>query len=337
MGDSAIRISSVTVVYGRETVLDLPRLDFEKNKIHVLVGGNGAGKTTLLRVVAGLEQPTTGTVQVLGRDLARLSSRKRLQEMRRMTICFQKPHLFAASVRSNIGYGLRARGLGGAETSERVLEAMETLGLAEFQDRDARTLSAGETHRVSLARALVLRPELVLLDEPVANVDTANKARVEAAVMGLQAKGSTVVVATHEVGQALRLSANVVRLEQGRIGPQAIENLLEGEVVDRGGSLLLAIGEELAIRVVGVGRGLVRAAVDPASIIVSREKLDSSARNCLPGKIVALEETASRVVLTADVGVRLKAYVTRESFERLALTLGSDVYLVFKASSVAMF
>ncbi|KPJ61476.1 MAG: hypothetical protein AMJ46_01980 [Latescibacteria bacterium DG_63] len=331
-----VRISDLVVTYGTEPVLDLPLLEFEKGKVHVLVGPNGAGKTTLLRVMNGLERPTKGIVEVFGRNLHALPRSERLAQMRRMTLSFQKPYLFNTSVRRNIEYGLRFRHIDSSEKTERVESSLKTLNLVELQYRNARTLSVGEMQRVSLARALALRPALVLLDEPTASVDQANRHRVEAATSELQAGGCTVVAATHELKQAYRLSANVVRLERGRLAPPALENLLEGEIIRKDGSSFLSVGGVL-IHALSHGAGFVRAAIEPSAIIISRERIESSARNCLPGKVIALSELEDRVVATVDVGLKLTVHVTRESFDELGITLGSDVFLTFKASAVTVF
>lgn len=337
MGEKVIKISQLTVVYGKETVLDLPELELEAGRVHVLVGANGAGKTTLLRIISGLERPATGRMTVFGRDLYGLSYRERRQVMRRMTFCFQKPYLFNTTVRRNVEYGLSFRKIDASEKNERVTSALTTLNLTELQEHSAPTLSAGETQRVSLARALVLEPELALLDEPIANVDEANIAQVEAAIFALQERGSTVLVATHHLDQAYRLSANVVRLERGRIAPPALENILEGKVVGGNGAAVFVLGGGLSIYVTTEKRGFIRASVDPDSIIVSKERFQSSARNCFSGKVVALSVFNQLFSVVVDIGVRLTAHITKESFDKLGVTIGGDVFMTFKASSVVVF
>jgi len=335
--ESVVTVSHLTKVYGRDTVLDLPEFALEKGKIHVLVGPNGAGKTTLLRAVSGLERPTTGEVILFGRDLYALSGRERRRVMRRMTFCFQKPYLFGASVRRNIEYGLLLRKIDTAEKDERVASVARTLNLEALQNHDARTLSAGETQRVALARALVLEPELVLLDEPVANVDESSREQIEAAIFALQERGGTAVVATHHIDQAYRFSAAVIRLERGRIAPPALQNVLDGELIDRDGAAFLLVGDDVPIHVITEKRGPTRAAIDPTSIIISREPFRSSARNTFSGRIATLSTVDHLVSLSVDIGILLTVHITPESFDGLDLTLGSDVLLTFKASAVTVF
>ena len=335
-GGQAIRVANLTKVYAGETVLDLDELALEVGRIHVLIGGNGAGKTTLLRILAGLEPPTTGSVEMLGADPYAAPRAQRQDLQRRVTLCFQNPYLFHSSVRRNIDYGLRARGVSGPDRARRVEAAAEALGLTHLLDRAARTLSGGESKRVSLARALVLRPEVVLMDEPVANVDAASVSEVEAAIRDLLEQGSTLVIATHQLDQAYRLSADVVRLERGRVAPPAVDNLLDGEIVQCGETAVLTIGK-VEIRVMTDRRGPARAAVDPAAVLVSKEAVRSSALNAFSGRVTALQERGTGILVTADVGIPLQAHITRESLHSLSLTIGSEVILTFKAASVTVF
>jgi len=332
-----IRVADLTKVYAGEKVLDLEELSLEPGRIHVLIGGNGAGKTTLLRILAGLEAPSAGTAEVLGTDPYGAPRAKRRALLQRVTLCFQKPYLYSASVSRNIGFGLRARGVSRSERGRLVGQAAEALGLSHLLDRAARTLSGGESQRVSLARALVLRPELVLLDEPVANLDEASIPRVETAIRELLEQGSTPVIATHILEQAYRLSADVVRLERGRIAPPAVDNLLEGEIVPGDGGAVLLAGDRVRVRVMTERRGPSRAAVDPSVVLVSKDPVLSSALNAYTGRVTALQERSAGILVTADVGIPLKAHITRESLGSLGLTIGSDVVLTFKAASVMVF
>ena len=336
MSSPAVRVSGLTRRFGSDTVLDLQSLTFEAGRIHVLVGGNGAGKTTLLRIIAGLDEASSGEVELFGRALPGLSRRERLAIQRRMTMCFQKPYLFNATVARNIEYGLMGRRLPAEERRRRIASAVKALDLSALLARDARTLSAGESQRVSLARALVLEPELALLDEPVANVDQVNKGLVEKAITGLAAGGTAVVVATHQLDQAYRLSADVTRLDRGRLAPPALDNLLEGQVVVRDGSTVLQVGS-LEIEVIGASAGFHRASVEPGVIVLSHRPLTSSARNSFPGRVTALRELDGMVAVTVDIGIDLVVHITHDSLHSMKVSLGSEFFLTFKASAVTIF
>ncbi len=336
MSGPVVEITGLTRLFGKETVLDLPWLSFQAGRIHVLVGGNGSGKTTLLRIIAGLDQPSTGTLELFGHPVAAQSRSERLAVQRRMTMCFQKPYLFNASVYRNIEYGLLSRRLTAAERSRRVTAGVEALNLSTLLTRNARTLSAGESQRVSLARALVLDPELVLLDEPIANVDQVNKGLVERAIGALGARGSTVIVATHQLDQAYRLSAGVTRLDRGHLAPPALDNLLEGEVVQRDGTTVMLVGDT-EIEVITSKPGFARATVNPGVIVLSHLPLTSSAKNSFCGKVIALRERDGLVAVTVDIGIELVVHITGSSLRQMEITIGSKVHLTFKATAVTVF
>jgi tungstate transport system ATP-binding protein len=319
-------------------VLDLEALEVPAGRIHVLVGPNGAGKTTALRIVAGLEPADGGELHVLGSNW-RGNAAQVLSLRRRIGFATQKPYLFSTTVRRNVEYPLRSRGVPRASLAERARTAMQRLGVAHLANRDARTLSAGEGQRVAIARAVVADPELLLLDEPLANVDPESAPLVESLCRELADRGVTVVVATHVFELAYHLSAEVVRLENGRLMPPAVDNLLSGDVraPSDGEEPLMALDSGPTITVATDKRGAVRATIEPRDIVVSTESFHSSARNSLPGRVIRLEDRGTAVRVTADVGAELVATVTHESVTELGLTIGSQVRFTFKATAVRIF
>lgn len=182
-----------------------------------VLGANGSGKTTLLRVLALLLAPDEGQVRLDG--VRSLPGDAALQ--RRIGWMGQKPLVFRASAADNVAYGLRARGEPDDEVVARVRPAMEHLGLWELRDAPARTLSGGEQQRVAFARAMVLRPSLLLLDEATANLDPANVGVLEREVRRVAAQGATVVATTHDLAQARRLADRVALLLRGRVVEEA--------------------------------------------------------------------------------------------------------------------
>ena len=337
MKGPAASLEGVVKRFGAHTALELQGLEFSPATVHVLVGPNGAGKTTLLRILSGFDSPDAGDVSVLGSDIARLGAGERLALRRRMSFAAQKPYLFRTTVSRNVEYPLAARGVPKPERRSRTLAALERLGASHLALRRARTLSAGEAKRVAIARAMVSGPELLLLDEPLANVDPEGAPLVERVILDLASAGATVIVATHILDQAYRLSANVVRLEAGRLAPPAVENLLDGDIVEEESGPVLALAGGPSIDVVTGRRGPARATIAPADIVLSKESLDSSARNSLRGRVTALRERGGVVMVTADAGVALTASVTPASCSRLGLTVGSEVVLTFKATAVRIF
>ena len=333
----AVVIRDLQVTRSGRLVLALPSLTVPRGGVHVVVGGNGVGKSTLLRLIAGLQPPTRGEIQVLGARPESLRGEAALAHRRRLTMCAQQPWLFDRSVAANVGYGLVARGVPRPERERRVTRALEALELTHLASRSARALSGGEAQRVSLARALTIAPELVLLDEPLASVDGTQALAAERAIRALDQAGVTVIMATHDPERAYRLSGDVIRLEGGRLAPPLLENVIEGHVTEDADGVGLRVGEGLRLAVVTGVRGPARAAIDPGAIVVSAEPFSSSARNHISGEVTALEERAGRIVVTVDVGTPLVIHLTRASFEELSITLGSEIHASFKATAVHLF
>ncbi len=332
---AAFAILGLKKFYGERLVLELPELRIEAGEITALVGPNGAGKTTLLRILACLEAPTSGRVKYNGRVVD--YSGDTLSLRRAVTLVDQRPLLLSRSVFSNVAFGLRVRGLAREEVVRRVSEALARVGLAGFEGRRARELSGGESQRVAIARALALEPEVLLLDEPTANVDRAHVEAIEGVIAGQAQTGArTVVLATHNLEQAQRLSQRVITLVDGRTSPLSGDNILRGEVVEEGGEQWVRIGS-LRVCVRAPRAGPCYMAIDPRNIILSHEPIVSSARNCLPARIVRIAEQGGEVRLTLDVGVELVALITRNSFSEMGLTLGSNIYATFKTVGVKVY
>jgi tungstate transport system ATP-binding protein len=208
------KLDGVTHRYDGRAVLEISRLEVHGGEVLCLVGPTGAGKSTLLRLLAGLERPSAGQLW-LGEN--RLDERDLpLAVQRRLTLVFQRPLLLAGLVRANVEYGLRLRGLG--RSGARVEVVLSRLGLNDLARRPVRSLSGGEAQLIALARALVLEPEVLLLDEPTAHLDPARVALVEGAVRDDHARrGTTLVWATHNLFQARRVADRVALLLDGRL------------------------------------------------------------------------------------------------------------------------
>jgi tungstate transport system ATP-binding protein len=206
-----IELQGVGKSYGTSQVLKDIDLQVASGEVLALIGPTGSGKTTLLRLIDLLEEPTHGAIFVEGRDTAELPESEKTRLRRRMAMVFQKPVMFKASVKDNVAYGLKVRGIGAPEKVDLLLKEV---GLQGYGHRDATTLSGGEMQRIALARALIVEPELLLLDEPTANLDPRSAASVEELISGLE---TTVVMATHNMNQCRRLSDRVAVLLEGRL------------------------------------------------------------------------------------------------------------------------
>jgi len=198
------------------TALQIPALTIEPGEIFAIVGPNGAGKSTLLRLLALLEAPSQGTIELHINHHQVTSESVSIEERRQLAMVFQRPILLSRSVQANIAYGLGLRGE--RASRKRITDALRQVSLVELADAHPRTLSGGELQRVALARALVLEPRVLLLDEPTANLDPQNVQLVEHLIQKQHDQYSTtVVLVTHNLFQARRLASHVGLLLQGEL------------------------------------------------------------------------------------------------------------------------
>jgi len=206
-------------------------LEVNRGEIFVIMGPSGAGKTTLLRLLNLLGKPTMGEIEFNFQGGTSGLRDSELHLRRRMAMVFQETALFDTTVWGNVTYGLWVRmglmrrvkerwtrSLNGRGSLDRAVRAvLESVGLAGFERRPASSLSAGERRRVALARALVVEPELLLLDEPTANLDPRNTALIESLIKESNRSGTTIILATHDMNQARRLGDRVALLLDGRL------------------------------------------------------------------------------------------------------------------------
>lgn len=209
------RIEQVTKTYKTRQVLEVDSLAVQPGEILALVGPSGAGKSTLLRLLNFLEPPTQG--KIFFHDKVFTAGQEMPLELRRkVTMVFQRPMLLNRTISANVKFGLDLRGQ--RNEKERVQAALEEVGLAHLSGQQATTLSGGEAQRVALARAIVIQPEVLLLDEPTANLDPYNISLIEKIVLNLnRQRGTTIVLVTHNIFQAKRLAQRVVFLLDGKV------------------------------------------------------------------------------------------------------------------------
>ena len=353
-----ITVTDLYKKFGTNTVLKGINWDVPKHSVTAIIGPSGAGKTTLMRLVNLLDEPTSGTVFFDGVD-ASASEKVRLEMRRRMGIVFQKPVVFSSSVYENVAYGLKIRGETLQNVRERVSHALETVDLSDYASRKAATLSGGEVQRVALARAMVIEPELLLLDEPTANLDPASTARVESLISRvIQELHTTVILTTHDMGQGQRLADRAVVLEQGRIVSQGpaldvlnrpthptvarlagVENVYDAMVTrlsQAEGTMVCTIGPaEFVAGLADVAKGdMVRLGIRAGDVLIASEAPRGlSAQNVIESTIVGLEQVGRYILLTLDCGVPLIASITLKAVEDLGLAEGSRVWAVVKATS----
>ena len=272
-----LKLRGISKRYGDLAAVEPLNLDIFPRDFVAILGPSGCGKTTLLRIIGGFVSPTTGTVEIDGRDVTRIGP-----EQRPTNTVFQGYGLFPhMTVRQNVGYGLRLQKKPQAEIADRVADALRQSRLTDFADRSVTALSGGQQQRVALARALILRPKVLLLDEPLAALDLKLRHFMQDELRRLhQEFGGTFVFVTHDQGEALSLANRIAVMNAGRIEQEGSAetiyaapatrfvatfigdaNLLQGE--RRDGKVTLAAGPSFGDQ---GADGLVTAVVRPKAV-----------------------------------------------------------------------
>jgi tungstate transport system ATP-binding protein len=337
-------------------VLDVERIEAQAGKVLALLGPSGSGKTTLMHILGLLERPDSGRVLLGGREVTSRDRDARLQ----IAAVFQRPYLFKGAVAANVAYGLTVRGVRGAERERLVAAALERVGLVGYEDRSALALSGGEAQRVSLARALVLEPRVLLLDEPLASLDpllkrhlTHDFARI------LRESGATAVWVTHDQDEALVVADYVTVMNEGRIIAAGPTDDVMGLPADEWTASFLGMEEPQIGTVAASDNGLVEIeyggarivvtgdapvgsavsfAVRPEDVLLFEDGAElplSTARNQMAALVESVQGrgTINRIVLRVG-DMRLAASVSRSSSADLGLEPGTRVLAVFKATAV---
>ena len=215
---AAFRLENIVKNYKNKPVLNITEFAVSSGLITAIIGPSGSGKSTLLRLLNCIEPPDSGLMNILGRDIPANVSKIDIALRRRMAMVLQKPVLFNASVYENVAYGLKIRKVPPNEIQTRVKDMLEFVGLADKSERHAKTLSGGESQRASLARALVINPDILLLDEPTANLDPANVLAIEELVIKAKKTwATTIIIVTHNMFQAKRIADRAALLLDGSI------------------------------------------------------------------------------------------------------------------------
>jgi len=348
-----IRFENVTKRFDEISALENVNLKVSEGEILTIIGPNGSGKTTILRIMAGIDMPTIGEVYFKNKRV----DKDNLREVRKnITLVFQRTALFNTTVQKNVAYGLRLRGYPKREIEERVKEALKMVKLQDFEKRWVKNLSGGEQQRVSLARALVLNTDVLLLDEPTANLDPKNVSIIEETISWVsRERKTTVVMATHNMFQAEILTDRAALLIGGRIAqigaPQQIlrvpsehlasfarlENVFSGmSTIVEGGISRVQLEDDLTIEAAVKLEGRVTLFVQPEDIILSKKELISSARNVFEGEVMEVSDLGNKVRLRVNARKNFIVQITKRSFKEMQLNIGSRVFLTFKASSVSI-
>jgi tungstate transport system ATP-binding protein len=327
------RVESLRFAYDADPVLDLADLEIESGGVTVLIGPNGSGKTTLLKLLNGLLPVSGGRILYRGRRLNAQTFPRLRQES---VLVHQDPYLFDGSVYGNVSYGLKVRRTPTDQARRAVSEALQRVGLGGFEHRRARRLSGGERQRVAIARALVLDPEVLLLDEPTANVDADSIELLEGLVLRLNRGGTTVIISTHHPAFAYRLGSQLIFMEEGRLVPGR-ENIFKGTVEARDESFTYFRTGTRVLRCPAQEGPFTTAVLPLDDVILSTERIQTSAQNQFPATVTRVETADPTVRVSLDCGFPVQALITEYSVDSLKVVPGAEFYVTFKASAIRLY
>jgi ABC-type multidrug transport system ATPase subunit len=306
------------------------RLEIQSGEILALVGPNGAGKTTLLHALAFVETNYRGTLRFFGQSP---SGENLLAFRRRVGLLLQNPYLFHSSVVSNVMWGLAIRGVPKSDSQARAEAALKRVGLEGFAHRDARALSGGESQRLALARALVLDPDVFLLDEPGNHMDRESIQRTEEIVREVnEDQGKTVILTTHNLAQAQAMASRVLSIFQGRLVTASPDNLFRGSVASQGVFDTGNMSVEIPSRITS-GTYL---SVDPAAITLSEDLSPGVPCNSFQGTIVTLSLQDGSVRVGVEAGEVFTVTLDREAFQSADLRLGKRVVITLGSEGITV-
>jgi putrescine transport system ATP-binding protein len=349
-----VRIGNVTKRFGPVTAVDAVNLEIARGEFFCLLGGSGSGKTTLLRMIAGLETPNAGKIEIDGEDMTGAPAYARPVNM-----MFQSYALFPhLSVEKNVGFGLQEEGRPKAEIAARVAEALAMLDMQDFASRKPHQLSGGQRQRVALARALVKHPKILLLDEPLAALDKKLRERAQTELVRLRERvGITFIVVTHDQEEAMSMASRIALMQDGKVvqvgSPRELSdapvsryvadffggaNLFSGKAARSEGGEASVESAEAGAPLRGQGQASpgaeVTVMVRPEQVRLSRER--PAADNVLQGRIVSLVFLGGfhACEVTLDSGKTVHArHSSAELASAGAPAQGERVYLFWPTSA----
>ncbi|MEQ8426373.1 MAG: ATP-binding cassette domain-containing protein [Gammaproteobacteria bacterium] len=322
------QFEDVCFEYGQAFRLGQINLTVEQGSFIAFVGPNGSGKSTLLNLFAMLELPTQGKLGYRGKVLTKMNVADLKKQVGYVQ---QNPYLLRGTVQKNIELGLKLQHVDKSERLKRVAEVMDLMQISSYEQRNVRDLSGGEAQKVAISRALVLEPEVLILDEPFTFLDKNSIKELETLLARLHKEyGKTIILTTHNQIQAQLLSESLYSVVQGKVFASGFVNLYSGKVQDDNrfdtGKIIVNLSE--------ASPGVEQIAIDPKQVVLSRDKLDSSMQNSFCGSIRSMVEEDGHIKVIIHAGEEFHVIITHQALQELGLFVGQDIWLSFKSSSI---
>jgi spermidine/putrescine ABC transporter ATP-binding subunit len=318
-GSIAVELHGVSKRFGNITALDDVSLAVRRGELITLLGPSGCGKTTLLNLVAGFLMPEQGEIAIEGRRVTEVPTYRR-----EIGIMFQSYALFPhMSVAANVGYGLKMRRIAKAEIARRVADALALIKLAGLEDRKPRQLSGGQQQRVALARALVIRPKVLLLDEPFSALDRNLRASMQVELKEIQRKlGVTTIFVTHDQSEALSLSDRIAVIAHGRVRQLGAPDEIYRRPIDRFVASFVGDVNVLRARLERIDGATAAVVLGPARVLVPARTLQGAETGSMVDLFVRPEELR---VATPGAAVAAHGLVAAQIYQGGHVDLYVDV------------
>lgn len=347
-----IKIENLTRDW-KEFKIDHVNLEIKTNEYFIILGPSGSGKTLLLELIAGMWPIDSGEVYIDQENITFTPLEKR-----EVGFVYQDYMLFPhKTVFENIAFGLKMKKMDKNEMNTKVNEMMNIFNISHLAHRLPRTLSGGEQQRTALARALIISPKVLLLDEPLSALDKKTRDDLILQMKKLHKKFDiTLIHVTHNFDEALALADRIAIMKNGRISQVGnsteifrhpadkfvadfvgVENIIEGIAMKDGEKLTLIDTGKIKIYSTEKKEGHVHVTVRPEDIILSNKRVETSARNIFKGQITEIIDNGALIKLTVDVKEPIIVFLTRQSFLEMELNIGVEVWTYFKATAVHTF
>jgi tungstate transport system ATP-binding protein len=342
------------VLDGRDILKNI-NLKVDKAEVFTLVGPTGSGKTTLLRILDLIQPPHSGKLLFDGTDMTAKGPHQ-LEARRRMSYVQQKPLVFTLNVFDNIACGLKWRHIKSSVIKKKTDEALELVGMTDFKNRHAKTLSGGETQRVAIARALVTDPELLFLDEPTANMDPISTAKIEEALSHIISEcKTTIIMTTHNMSQGQRMASRLGVLISGELMQTGsvndifnqprnrevaefvgVDNIISGVVDQKDNELArISVNGNQICGITNLAAGeKVFVLIRPEMVTFSLSIQVVSARNVFKCRVEKINTIGSTVRIEVNCGFPLMGVITTEAAKEMDISIGKEIYASFKATAV---
>lgn len=329
---AAYELLDIEYAYNGVVALKIDTYQVASESITAMVGPNGSGKSTLMNILAFINKPAKGTVRFFGSQVENNN-----QKIYRSRVGFvqQKPYLLNMSVFKNIELGLKLRKVDKFTRLESTRNIIEKFGLGPLESRRAHELSGGEAQKVAIARAMVLQPDVLVLDEPFSHLDKRFKQVLEELLRAIKHEArQTIIFSTHDQLLAQTLADNICSLIDGHLVPASVINLYTGIIDESKG---LFVTDKLNIHIPGSIKSGSKLCVESTHLVLSKSVLKSSMRNSFQGMVKSIKDEDGQIHINVVAGEEFHAIITKDALNELAVNAGDSIWVSFKSTALRVY